>query len=509
MGFGEILREFGVKVNLGFDGKQVDLAQTKIQKFAVELRSFAVEAAGVTAGLLAVQNSFTSNARSLQNQANLLGINTDELQEYEYAAKVMGDVNRDELVGSLQQLGNTMDQARAGSAEARQSIEQLGIFSGKAGLIIDRLSDPTYKVTDAFKDMSEGIQQISKNSPLAASRIVQQTLGSANLFNVLREGPEAIDKYMAKAKLNYEQNQKMIDQGAKLDKQISEIWLTFKKFGRDIGFAVSGPLMGLVNQFVKWSAENKEFISSGIVEFATDFVEVMKDLFSIFKEAIPAIKEFVENNGGMKKTIKELVDAFIIFKGLAIASTFISMAGSIFTLLTPLKTLGASLWGVTKAFKAFTLIEGIADILPAIELFGSGAVVALTPLLPILLALGAAGVALHEIMAAMNGEEGWTEKALNFVTGIGSGGGKGSNPEMIGAAAPTIFGNPRAQSNTGGYGVAPGQSGPISISNTNHVTVPKGTSPERASDIVSKATDDSIDTMLRSALIDSSRIRDY
>lgn len=145
MGFGEVLREFGVKVSLNFDSKKVEEAQNKIEKFGGKLRSFAFEVAGLSAGVFEFQNLFTSNARSLQNQADLLGINTEQLQEYEYAAKVAADATREDLVGSLQTLGDTMDKARAGDLAARQALEQIGAASGNTGLILGRLNDKDRK----------------------------------------------------------------------------------------------------------------------------------------------------------------------------------------------------------------------------------------------------------------------------------------------------------------------------------------------------------------------------
>ena len=164
MGMGEVLREFGVKVSLAFDSKKIDAAEDKLKKFGDEMKSFALQVGGMAAAVFESQNLFTSNARSLQNQADMLGINTEKLQEYEYAAKVAANVNREDLVGSMESLATTMDKARAGDVEARQALENIGGAMGDQSAIIAKLNDKNYTAADAMLDMSAGIEKISKAS---------------------------------------------------------------------------------------------------------------------------------------------------------------------------------------------------------------------------------------------------------------------------------------------------------------------------------------------------------
>jgi hypothetical protein len=501
MGFGEVLREFGVKVAFGFDDKKVDKASDKVEKFAGKLRGFALEAAGVTAGLFAIENSFTSNARGLENQAHLLGINTDKLQEYEYAAKVVGDVNRDELVDSLQKLGDTMDQARAGNVDARKSLEQLGAMSGKMGLIMDRLNDPTYKVTDAFHDMASGIQAISKNSPLAASRIVEQTLGSTKLYNVLREGPGILDKNLEAGRKNFALNEKMVHQGAEMDKQISKLWLTFRKFGYEIGFSVMRHLTPMINKFTQWFAINKKFIASGINAFLDKLADVIQLVWEMAIGLVGALKPVVEYLGGVKNAVSILINAFLAFKAIQAAVSITQM---------------------------IVALAGIADIIVPMGLAAAAIsilVVSIHDLWTVLTGGSYADTWLSKIIAGVEGLIGkipvlksmldWRDNAeKSMMEQRTEQGSHASQRDIVDEKLSQIKPfwesqtSPTAQQRYEGP-----QESPVSQSNTfnttNNITLPPGTTAHGAAGIISRANVDSNEKMMIKAKLDAARSKQY
>lgn len=511
MGFGEVLREFGVKVSLNFDSKKVEEAQNKIDKFGGKLRSFAFEVAGLSAGVFEFQNLFTSNARSLQNQADLLGINTEQLQEYEYAAKVAADATREDLVGSLQTLGDTMDKARAGDLAARQALEQIGAASGNTGLILSRLNDKTYKVTDAFRDFSGGIQAISKSSPQAASRLTEMALGSTKLFNLMRQGPKAIDALTAEGKKNFALNEKMIRQGYEMDVQMSKLWMQFRKMGYEIGFNVMKHLAPMIAQFTKWFTANKKLISSGINTFLDTLATALKVVWETAAEVAKVMGPLIESFGGSEKAIKTLVNGFLLFKALGLASSFIQMGFAISKFVLPLGTLMEVAVGLGEAFKSFALIEGLADVLPALALFGEGALAALAPLLPVIAGIAAAGVAIHDLMTLLSGgsfKDTWTGKGWEKVKeGVGWVGDKLSGATFAGAA-------PYGQIGPSGQLAAQG-AGAGNVAQENHfsttttVMVPPGTTPTQAAHIVSQANVDAHEKLMLKAKLDAGRSRKY
>jgi hypothetical protein len=513
MALGETLREFGVKVSLAFDGKKVDEAEAKIKKFRDELRGFALEVAGVTAALFESQNLFTSNARSLQNQADSLAITTGELQDYEYAAKVAANVNREDLVSSFESLSETMDKARAGDVAARQTLENIGGAMGNQSLIIGKLSDKTYKVTDAMKDMSAGIEKISKTSPQAARRLTEQALGSDKLYNMMRQGPKVIGDLTAEGRKNFTLNDKMIKQGYQMDIQMSKLWMMFRKFGYEIGYSVMKHLTPMINAFTKWFIQNKKLIASGINAFLDILADGLQVVFEIFVALAKVISPVIDAVGGMKNAMRILVGSFLIFKALNIGAAFIGMIGPIFKLVSLLPVLGtvfSSLGGFFSAFKAFSLIGSLADVLPALELFASGAIAALAPLLPIILGISAAAVGIHDLVTLLSGgsfKDTWTGKGFEKAKeGVGWIGDKVKG-FAGGGSAPYSNVTPNGAAVGGGGGTAVTQENHFNTNNT--IQVPSGTTSHAASAMISKANVDSHDKMMVKAKMDAARRKVY
>jgi hypothetical protein len=509
---GEVLREFGVKVSLAFDGKKVDEAEKRMKDFGSEMRSFALEVAGVTAGLFATGKSFTSFGRSIENQAGALNITTDELQEYEYAAGVAADANREDLVASFQNLGDTMDKARAGVPEARQALFNMANAAGRGGELIAKLHDPMFKVTDAAKLLSDGINKMSLSNPMAARRMTELAFGSDKLYNLWRQGPAAIDALNKEADKNSVINKKMIDQGYKLDQQLTKIWFIFRKFGLEIGSNVMRHLMPMINQFMRWFGANQKLISSGINGFLDALAEGLKAVFETTVAVARALGPVIDLLGGTGNAVKLLISAFVAWKALGIASSFISMLSGIAGLLPSISTLVGVFSGLGEAFKSLSLIEGVADILPAIELFGTGALAALAPLLPVMAAIAGAGVAIHDIMTLLSGgsfKDTWTGKGWDKVKeGVGwvSDKVKGIGNMSVGGAMPYT------QVAAAGAGAGGGST---SVTQENHfttqnnITVPSGTSAPAASAMISKANVDSHEELMRKAKMDAARSRQY
>jgi hypothetical protein len=510
MGMGEVLREFGVKVSLNFDSKKIDAAETKIKKFGSEMRSFALEIAGMTAAVFESQNLFTSNARSLQNQADMLGINTEALQEYEYAAKVAANMNREDLVSSMETLATTMDKARAGDVEARQALENIGGAMGNQSAIIGKLNDKNYTAAQAMLDVSGGIEKISKSSPIAAKRLLEMAMGSDKLYNMMRQGPKAIQALTEEGKKNFALSAKTIKQGYEMDIQMSKLWLMFRKMGYEIGFSVMKHLTPMINAFTKWFVLNKKVIASGINAFLDALANGLEIVFTGATAVWKVMEPLIEAMGGMKTAMSVLISTFLVFKAINIVGAFVGMIGPILGLLPSLTALGGVLSGLGEAFAVFTEIGALADILPAITLFGEGALAALAPLLPVMLGIGAAAVGIHDLAVILSGgafKDTWTGKgfdkaktAFSSVSGIGAGlAGKAGSVAPSGYAA------------FGGGGAA----NPAPVTQENHfhtennISVPPGTTPHAAAHMISKANVDSHENMMVKAKMDAARSKVY
>ena len=407
-GFGEVIQEFGVKISLAFDEKAAKNAQSKIQSLGKELATFGAEVAALGAGVFAIANSFTSNARSLEDQSAQLGISTKALQEWEYAAKVAANVSREDLVDSMKTLGKFMDEARAGVPEATQALYDIAKAGGQdPSQFIKKLQDPTYKVTDAMKELGAGLGNLSEKAPQAAARLSEMVFGSSKLMPMFKEGAAGMDKLTQEADRNWVINDKMLKQGKQMDQQFTKIWLTFKKMGYEIGFNVLKHIEPLVNQFKKWLDANKGLINSGINSFLDETVNFIKEMIPVFVAVGSAVKTFVDYLGGVGPTAKILLDVFLALKAFSIVGSFAQSALAVGQLVTAISSM-TGLTGILSRVGA-ALAPVVAEV-----------VAATSPFLAFAAAIGAIVVAAHDMSQLFSGEDfknTWTGQALDAVAG--------------------------------------------------------------------------------------------
>jgi hypothetical protein len=382
VGLGQVLREFGVKVSLSFDGKAVDQAESRIKKFSSEMKSFALEVAGVSAGLFATGKSFSHFSREVVDQADGLGITTDALQEYEYAAGVAADATREDVVGAFKNLGDTLDKARAGVPEASQALYNMAAAGGKTKEMLAAIQNPMTKVSDVALLLSSGIQKMSEKNPLAARRMTELAYGSDKLYNLWRKGPDAIKALNSEADKNSVLNEKMLREGKLMDQQITKLWFVFRKFGLEIGAKIMPHVMKLVGQFEKWFKANQKLIASGITGFLDTLANVLEGVFDAGVGIIKFLEPMIAALGGASQVVKDLVYAFVAFKTISIASSFLSMGFAI-------AKFAATLLGIGPTFS--TIASSIGGLAGTIGSFLGG-----------LTAVVAAGWAGYELATKLN-----------------------------------------------------------------------------------------------------------
>jgi len=501
LALGEALREFGVKISLAFDQKKVDAAQDSIAKLGSKMRGFAFDVTAISAALFESQNLFTSNARAMEDQSAILGITSEKLAEYEYAAKVGANVNRDELVGSFQKLADTMDLARAGVPEATQAIYQMGQAAGIGGSeLLGKMRDPAFKVTDAMRVMADGIKNMSATSPQAAARLAEFALGNAKLVPLLRQGSGALDMLTAEGKKNFALTDKMYKQGKAMDVQITKLWLTFRKFGYEIGYKVMKHLAPMIAQFQKWFALNKNIIASDINAFLDTLADVLKAVYQGATVLFEAFHSFSDYVGGASNAIKILVGALVAFKAISFAASVASMVSS---------------------FGGLAVMA--VKIVPAFISLGASVAGVLGPLLAIVAAATAGyelGKKLNELINEKTGGEGIGGKIYDWLhpgetTEAINNKNKAKSPGMLNkmqtaakglpSADQFAYAAPAASAGTSG-------AGPVNQTNNNHITqniaIPPGTTVPQAAAILSKSHEDS-DARLRKANADAMTTRTH
>jgi hypothetical protein len=125
----------------------------------------------------------------ISRTAQLIGVSTDELQRYRGAAQLAG-VSQDAMTNSLAQLGRTLQDAQFGrNAEAYAVLNKFGIG-------IRRNAQGVVDIVGTMKDLSAVISQIT--NPQVQEKL-SDILGVREALPLLRQGPDAIERYAKQA----------------------------------------------------------------------------------------------------------------------------------------------------------------------------------------------------------------------------------------------------------------------------------------------------------------------
>lgn len=150
----------------------------------VSARSAMVALAGASALGLLVKRSIEA-ADEIGKTADKLGISTDALQEYRFAAELTG-VSQQQLEMGLQRLGRRLGEiANFGKGEARAALERLGIGATDAAGRARTLEQVIPEIADALGNMADQNERLSVLQKLVDSEGVA-------LINTWGKGAQAL-----------------------------------------------------------------------------------------------------------------------------------------------------------------------------------------------------------------------------------------------------------------------------------------------------------------------------
>lgn len=190
MALRELLAEFGIEV----DTKQLEHAHEKVEAF-VEGVGKVAKAVGAAFAIKEVFEFAEGVAHAIHQvsaTAAQLGIETDTVQEYAYAANAAG-MSSEMLLNSMGRLQVSAAKAAAGGKEASEAFSKLHVsVKGANGEI-----KPADQLLD---DVAEGVSKITDPAKQAAYAVALLGRGGRQLLPFLKRGSEGMREMRAEFK---------------------------------------------------------------------------------------------------------------------------------------------------------------------------------------------------------------------------------------------------------------------------------------------------------------------
>jgi hypothetical protein len=273
----------------------VEKSTDKLKKSFGGLKSAIVGALGV-AGLGAMTKELLSSGDALAKTSAKLGLSTDALQKYRFAAEQSGIQIRTFDI-ALQRMTRRVAEARQGSGEAEKALEEMGISLADSG----GKAKSTETIFGEVADKMQGMASQSDKVRLAFKLFDAEGVG---LVNMMQQGSGAIQ----------EMGDELQSVGGILN---SETLASFEKFNdltNKIWVALKGAfakiLAGIIPQITSMGVAFSGFgdVAKKVAEVVATVVRIFKEMFNIQKLIIAQI---IDGLGGAWDVVTKKIMFFI------------------------------------------------------------------------------------------------------------------------------------------------------------------------------------------------------
>lgn len=254
MALRELIASFGVEIDdaklKGFE-KSIDSVKGKLESFASTL--------GLALGVGAVGAFLSSQINlgsAINDTAEKLGVATDELQKFQYAAKINGGVGAEEAAHSLGFLNKALGEAASGNAEAAK-----GFMS--AGVAIKDADGKTRPALDVLGDLADHFK--ATDDPTKKAALAMSTFGRAgqSLIPLLNQGGDGLRAMYAEADaLGGVLDAKLVKAADDAGDQVDRLKFAAQGLANRVMVAVLPILTSVVTAFTDWTTAAGEVLQS-------------------------------------------------------------------------------------------------------------------------------------------------------------------------------------------------------------------------------------------------------
>lgn len=211
-------------------------------------------------------------ADALGDLSERLGIATEDLEKWGFAAKMSG-VSQEALTTGFRILSKQMGEASQGSKSQLQTFARLGLSFRKAnGEVRD--------VNEMLPEIAKAMQKIPSHAQRSAYAMELFGRGGQEMLPLLMKGPDAIKALTVEMEeLGGVTSQAFLDSADEYDKNVHRLTAAWK----GVREAVSGPVVDAVNDiakgFMAWWKINGELVRSKITEWVGGLVTSLRALW--------------------------------------------------------------------------------------------------------------------------------------------------------------------------------------------------------------------------------------
>jgi len=314
-GMGDILDSVGSKFGVSLP----DSVKSSMNSFA----SFSAVGVGAVTAVIAVVKKLVdaekalvqltteqaSNADEILTMAQITGLDTDTIQEMQYASELI-DVSFDTIKGSMTKLKRNMDSARDGNEELTESFADLGVaITGADGQL--RSSE------DVFYDTIDALGQI--DNATERDTVAMKLLGkSAEELNpLIIQGTDTLKAYAEEShNVGAVMTEDELSALGAVDDAYQRLQETQDAMKQQIAIEMAPTVEKFYTEWTEFTRSATEaLINSGVLEYMGNLLSAVADLFepigSLISSVLPALKVALAGVAGVIALIADAVNVIV------------------------------------------------------------------------------------------------------------------------------------------------------------------------------------------------------
>lgn len=285
---------------------------TKVLGTVVKVATAAAAAIGVFV------TTTTAELDELKKFTELVGENSDAVQEWEFAVGQAGGTVGG-LRSSLTNLNQIISEASRGQGAG---VEVFGLL----GIQIRNAEGQLRKGSDLLSDVSDRMQTLSAQERVEFGRKLGLDEG---MINVLDEGSAKIDQLRERARLL---NLVVSKEGLKASEEFRDSWhelrSVFKGVTNEVAVGLAPQFRELVDLVIEWFVANRELISQGIGTVMEVTVKIITRMVSEVRRLVNILGRFVFDVVGLGRAMKILNAAIALYVSFKLGRILIATAAA-------------------------------------------------------------------------------------------------------------------------------------------------------------------------------------
>lgn len=274
-GGGGILRELLAVFGFGVDTKELDEGENRLEGFldGVKRIGAAVAGAFVAKEIYEFAEANVHAMTAIERSAARLGVSTERVQEFQFAAESMGQ-SSEALLDKMGRLQVAQQLAAQGGKEQSKAFHALGIS-------IDSLKKKS--ADEVFLDVAESVSKIQDPSKAAAAAVALFGRGGREILPFLKQGRAGVADLVEEFRqLGGGYSERALEMGKRQEAQSAKLNLAFKSLKSTILTGLLPVITWVtkkVTDLTSWLRKMTE--NSYIVEAALGVLGVAASIFAV------------------------------------------------------------------------------------------------------------------------------------------------------------------------------------------------------------------------------------